>query len=110
MDASEALQKDKTKNSKNESKPVMIISWRKYGTNKHINKSGTDRLITRYVPGFLKHCKGSLIKATRSNTFETAPRKAIIKDGNLLYLNSILVILFSAMILQYRVQMLISSI
>jgi hypothetical protein len=90
MDTSETLPKDTTKNSKTESKPVMTISWRKNGINKHDTKSETERLITRYVPGFLKHFKGSLIKATRSNTFETAPRKAIIEGGNLLYLNSML--------------------
>jgi hypothetical protein len=90
MDASEALPKYKTKNSKTESKPVMTISLRENGTNKHVNKSEMERLITRYVPEFLKHFKGSLIKATRSNTFETAPRKAITKIGKLVYLNSML--------------------
>jgi hypothetical protein len=60
MDTSETLPKDTTKNSKTESKPVMTISWRKNGINKHDTKSETERLITRYVPGFLKHFKGSL--------------------------------------------------
>ena len=71
------------------------------GPSKHIRQSETARFITRYVPEFLKHFRGSLIKATRSNTLEATPRIQIIIIGTPLYVNSLLtvvVILFSAVV------------
>ena len=55
--------------------------------SRHVRQSETARFITRYVPEFLKHFRGSLIKATRSKTFEVAPRKQIMIPGTLKYMN-----------------------
>ena len=49
--------------------------------SKHNEQSETERFITRYVPEFLKHFRGSLTKATRSKTFETTPRIPITIPG-----------------------------
>ena len=45
--------------------------------------------MTRYVPEFLKHFRGSLTKATRSKTFETAPRIQIMINGEMKFVNSL---------------------
>ena len=46
----------------------------KYRENEKVDRPrGTNGKQYRYVPEFLRHFRGSLIKATRSNTFETAP-------------------------------------
>jgi hypothetical protein len=72
----------------------------KNGTNKHVRQSETDRFVTRYVPEFLKHFRGSLIKATRSNRLEATPRTEIIIIGTPLYVNSLrtVVVMFSAIV------------
>jgi hypothetical protein len=61
---------------------------RKDGANKHVRQSETARFITRYVPEFLKHFRGSLRKATRSKTFKATPRTEIVITGRSLYANS----------------------
>ena len=53
----------------------------------HDRKSETQRLITRYVPEFLKHFRRSAIKATRSNTFEATPIIQNMITGKYTYVN-----------------------
>ena len=51
--------------------------------SKLVRQSETERFITRYDAEFLKHFRGSLMKATRSKAFETAPRVQIMISGKL---------------------------
>ena len=57
--------------------------------SKLVIQSETERFITRYVPEFLKHFRGSLIKATRSKIFETTPNVPIMIPSKLTYVNSL---------------------
>ena len=63
-------------------KILLLGVIRKSKENTPIIQSEAERFITRYVPVFLKHFRGSLIKATRSKTFETTATILTMMIGN----------------------------
>ena len=87
IDASEANVDHRVKYSKTGYQLVFGMAWIK-GANIQVRLSATERFITRYVPEFLKHFNGSLLKAIRSSTFKATPITQIITNGKLLYVNS----------------------
>jgi hypothetical protein len=51
------------------------------GAKKHVRQSETVRFITKYVPEFLKHFRGSLKIAKRRSPFKISPTIGIARTG-----------------------------